>query len=88
MVKREGVLSPNCAKERSQETMTLTLATDRDRIVVVGESAGRHLAAALGTVERFDDPSDDGRWKIVRAGIAPVAGLCETCHQIADPLGK
>ncbi len=30
-----------------------------DRIVVVGESAGGHLAAALGTVEGFDEPGED-----------------------------
>lgn len=35
------------------------LRLDPDRIVAVGGSAGGHLAAALATIEGFNDPADD-----------------------------
>jgi acetyl esterase/lipase len=50
---------------------------DPDRIVAMGDSAGGHLAGALGTCEGFDDPADD-----IKFSAAPNAMIL--CNPIVD----
>lgn len=50
---------------------------DLNRIAVIGDSAGGHLAACLGTIDRFDEPGED-------RSVSALANLVIACNPITD----
>ena len=53
------------------------LGVDPRRIAVLGDSAGGHLAAALGTVQGFDDPAD-------QQAVSSIPDAMILCNPIND----
>jgi acetyl esterase len=64
LVRPEGPFITDCLADcksavRYIRVHAAELGIDPERIAVAGDSAGGHLAACLGVIEGFDDPSDN-----------------------------
>jgi acetyl esterase/lipase len=68
---------------RYLRTHAAELGIDPKRIVVLGDSAGGHLSACLGTIEGFDDPADDRRVSAVPDAMVlynPIVDMTQQPH--------
>ena len=64
LVKANGTTVADCVADckstiRYIREHAAELGIDPDKIVVMGDSAGGHLASCLGTIDGFDDPTDN-----------------------------
>lgn len=64
LVKANGTTVADCLADcksaiRYIREHAAELGVDTDKIIVMGDSAGGHLASCLSTIDGFDDPTDD-----------------------------
>ncbi len=82
LAKPDGPGVPECLADcksalRYLRAHAAKMGVDPDRIAAFGDSAGGHLAAALGACAGFDDPQDDLR-------VSAVPDALVLCNPIVD----
>lgn len=86
LIKHNGPLVTDCIADcksaiRYIRVHARELNVDPNKIVVLGDSAGGHLAACMGTIDGFDDPSDN----IGVSSKANAMVLCNPGVDLTDP---
>jgi len=84
----DGLLADCKSAIRYVRQHAAELGVDPQKITVVGESAGGHLAAAVGTIDAFNHPEDDLSYSAVPNALVLLNPITDLSTKWGNSLGE